>query len=187
MLFYSATKNNAGSFDASWTGIINGIPPISYHWALNSKSQLLMQLETRENLFGLICFHLLMLHPNSFSQMLLGSIWLRSVLVVFLNTYKQQICFKNWKEIFHNSRSPSTTAMRTSMAEKRQGWGLRTEVWLSSWILTSIELAMFRHSSMPGISSWMIRRSLHFITMVPSEPTNLQQDRKKEPLRSKIF
>lgn len=39
--------------------------------------------------------------------------------------------------------------------------------------LTSIELAMFRHSSMPGISSCSTFRSLQRSVMVPEEPASL--------------
>lgn len=37
-----------------------------------------------------------------------------------------------------------------------------------------MELAMFRHSSMPGMSSWRMRRSLHLITMLPDDPVVLR-------------
>lgn len=39
--------------------------------------------------------------------------------------------------------------------------------------LTSMELAMLRHSSMPGISSCSTFRSLHRSVMVPEEPASL--------------
>lgn len=35
---------------------------------------------------------------------------------------------------------------------------------------TSIECAMLRHCSMPGMSSWSTRRSLHLMVMVPEDP-----------------
>lgn len=81
---------------------------------------------------------------------------------------------------------------KPSQLEKSCYSGGQIEIWecrcyLLLWILTSIELAMFKHSSIPGISSWIIRRSLHFIMMVPNEPTNLQQDMKKESLKNRIF
>lgn len=44
-----------------------------------------------------------------------------------------------------------------------------------SLFLTSIELVMLRHSSMPGMSSWITRRSLHLTIMLPTDPTNLKE------------
>lgn len=41
---------------------------------------------------------------------------------------------------------------------------------------TSMELAILRHSSMPGMSSWIVLRSLHFTIMDPEEPTNLHAE-----------
>lgn len=44
---------------------------------------------------------------------------------------------------------------------------------LATQELTSMELAMLRHSSMPGISSCSTFRSLQRSTMVPEEPASL--------------
>lgn len=34
---------------------------------------------------------------------------------------------------------------------------------------------MLRHSSMPGMSSWITLRSLHLTMMLPKDPTNLKE------------
>lgn len=51
-------------------------------------------------------------------------------------------------------------------------------VCLFSVVFTSIELAILRHSSIPGMSNWITRRSLHFTMMLPREPTNLKKRQK---------
>lgn len=41
---------------------------------------------------------------------------------------------------------------------------------------TSMECAMLRHCSMPGMSSWSTRRSLHLMVIVPEDPDILHTD-----------
>lgn len=40
---------------------------------------------------------------------------------------------------------------------------------------TSIECAMLRHCSMPGMSNWITRISLHLMVIVPEDPDILQR------------
>lgn len=60
------------------------------------------------------------------------------------------------------------------------------ESWILAWLLdyptgliiyTSIERAMLRHCSMPGMSRWNTRRSLHFMVIVPDDPDVLHTQR----------
>lgn len=59
--------------------------------------------------------------------------------------------------------------------QERFSDGKINQYWENDFFVTSIELAMLRHSSMPGMSSWITRRSLHLTIMLPTDPTNLKE------------
>ena len=54
---------------------------------------------------------------------------------------------------------------------------LQSSVVLWCYFNTSMECAMLRHCSMPGMSSWSTRRSLHLMVIVPDDPGILHSNK----------